>query len=57
MIPASWPRDDPGATRLLEIDPVHNRLIDRRVGELSALLRKGDLLVVNDAATLPVSGE
>jgi S-adenosylmethionine:tRNA ribosyltransferase-isomerase len=55
MISASWPRDDPGATRLLEIDPVHNRLIDRRIGELSALLRKGDLLVVNDAATLPAS--
>jgi S-adenosylmethionine:tRNA ribosyltransferase-isomerase len=55
MIPASWPRDDPGATQLLEIDPVHDRLADRRIGELPALLREGDLLVVNDAATLPAS--
>jgi S-adenosylmethionine:tRNA ribosyltransferase-isomerase len=55
MIPASWPPDDPGTTRLLEIDPVANRLADRRIGELPTLLRKGDLLVVNDAATLPAS--
>jgi S-adenosylmethionine:tRNA ribosyltransferase-isomerase len=55
MNPASWPRDDLAATRLLEIDPLYNCLADRRIGELPALLRQGDLLVVNDAATLPAS--
>lgn len=46
------PDDTP---RLLVIDPAHNRLAGRTVRDLPALLRAGDLLVVNDAATLPAS--
>ncbi len=55
MKPAAWPREDPRTTRLLHLDPRRQRCSDRRIGELAALLRPGDLLVVNDAATLPAS--
>lgn len=41
--------------RLLVIDPEHARIAGRAVHELPALLRPGDLLVLNDAATLPAS--
>ena len=41
--------------RLLAIDPGAGRFAERRVDQLPALLRPGDLLVVNDAATLPAS--
>jgi S-adenosylmethionine:tRNA ribosyltransferase-isomerase len=53
--PAAWPRDDPGRERLLEVDPRSGALRDRCVGDLPSLLQPGDLLVVNDAATLPAS--
>ena len=55
MKPAAWPRADPRTTRLLHLDPRRRRCADRRIGELAAHLRPGDLLVVNDAATLPAS--
>jgi len=61
MKPAAWPRGDPGATRLLHVDPAAHEssgrrgLVDGRIGDLRLLLREGDLLVVNDAATLPAS--
>ncbi len=55
MTPAVRPRGDRGATRLLHLDPVRETIEDRLVGELPALLRAGDLLVLNDAATLPAS--
>jgi S-adenosylmethionine:tRNA ribosyltransferase-isomerase len=42
-------------TRLLEVDRVGDRFIDRHIRELPALLHSGDLLVLNDAATLPAS--
>jgi S-adenosylmethionine:tRNA ribosyltransferase-isomerase len=43
------------AARLLVIDPATAAIADARVAELPALLAPGDLLVVNDAATLPAS--
>jgi hypothetical protein len=52
---ADWPREDRAAERLLWVDAVTGRLEDRRVADLARLLRAGDLLVVNDAATLPAS--
>jgi S-adenosylmethionine:tRNA ribosyltransferase-isomerase len=55
MNPAPYPRDNPLAERLLHIDPREGRYRDARVGDLPELLRAGDLLVVNDAATLPGS--
>jgi S-adenosylmethionine:tRNA ribosyltransferase-isomerase len=52
---ATWPREKPEADRLLWIDPAQDAFVDARIGELPSLLRSGDLLVVNDAATLPAS--
>jgi S-adenosylmethionine:tRNA ribosyltransferase-isomerase len=52
---AAWPRGRPEEERLLHVDPLRGTLRDRRVGELGDLLRPGDLVVVNDAATLPAS--
>jgi len=55
MMPARWPREDPLAERLLHVDRSAGTLRDSRIGDLPGLLRPGDLLVVNDAATLPAS--
>jgi S-adenosylmethionine:tRNA ribosyltransferase-isomerase len=55
MTPAAWPRPEPREDRLLRIDPVAGTWRDARVGDLAGELRPGDLLVVNDAATLPAS--
>ena len=44
-----------GTERLLHVDPRRGTLADHRLEELPELLRPGDLLVVNDAATLPAS--
>ena len=55
MKPAAWPREAPAEERLLHVDPGAGRFDDARVGDLARFLRKGDLLVVNDAATLPAS--
>jgi S-adenosylmethionine:tRNA ribosyltransferase-isomerase len=52
---AAWPRDRPEHERLLWIDPRGGRLVDAYVGALPSILQRGDLLVVNDAATLPAS--
>ena len=41
--------------RLLLLDPRAGRFRDARLAELPSLLRPGDLVVVNDAATLPGS--
>lgn len=53
--PAVWPRSDPAAARLLCIDPRTGSLGDARLRDLPELLGGGDLLVVNDAGTLPAS--
>lgn len=44
-----------GDGKLLRIDPCGDRFGDARVVELPELLRRGNLLVVNDAATVPAS--
>ncbi len=55
MKPAVWPRGNPLAEKLLWIDPEHDAFGDAVVGDLARMPRPGDLLVVNDAATLPGS--
>lgn len=55
MNAARWPREHPEANKLLHISPDTGRITDKRVEHLPELLRAGDLLVVNDAATLPAS--
>jgi S-adenosylmethionine:tRNA ribosyltransferase-isomerase len=53
--PATWPRGEPLDERLLVVDPRAARWRDARVRDLPRWLRAGDLLVVNDAATVPAS--
>jgi len=55
MSPATWPRDEVLVQWLLVVDPAAGRWRDARVRDLPAWLLPGDLLVVNDAATLPAS--
>jgi S-adenosylmethionine:tRNA ribosyltransferase-isomerase len=55
MKTAAWPRDETEAERLLVVDPQSGALADFAVRDLPARLSPGDLLVVNDAATLPGS--
>src|SRR5688500_3753296 len=52
MSPATFAEKDP---RLLVLDPASGVHVDARVRDLGRFLRAGDLLVVNDAATLPAS--
>jgi S-adenosylmethionine:tRNA ribosyltransferase-isomerase len=55
--PATWPRDEPLVERLLTIDPAAGSFADLRIGSLTELLEPGDLLVVNDGATMPAALE
>ena len=55
MKTAAWPREQTEAERLLVVDPAAGKMADFAVGDLPSRLRAGDLLVVNDAATLPAS--
>ena len=55
IAPATWPRSQPLEERLLHVDPALGTVRDRRMAELPELLKPGDVLVVNDAATLPAS--
>jgi S-adenosylmethionine:tRNA ribosyltransferase-isomerase len=55
LAPAVWPAADPASARLLHVDPSRGAMRDGLVSELGSLLRSGDLLVLNDAATLPGS--
>lgn len=55
MSPATWPRESPLEERLLVIDPRSGALRDARVGDLAGMLGEGDLVIVNDSATLPSS--
>jgi len=55
MTPARWPRGDALSERLLVVDPRSQRLRDSLIRDLPQFLRRGDLLVVNDAATLAAS--
>jgi S-adenosylmethionine:tRNA ribosyltransferase-isomerase len=53
--PARGPRERRSDARLLAVDAQSGRYADLQVADLATLLRPGDLLVVNDAATLPAS--
>ena len=55
MNPARAPRDRRSDARLLAVDAKTGQHADLQVADLPSLLRPGDLLVVNDAATVPAS--
>src|SRR5262245_1300400 len=55
MTPAIGPRASRDAARMLVVGPGDGVIRDCLVTELPDLLQPGDLLVVNDAATLPAS--
>jgi len=55
LVAAAWPAENHSATRLLHVDPAQNAFHDGLVSDLTTLLRPHDLLVLNDAATLPGS--
>lgn len=55
LVPARAPRSSADGARLLVTDRATAAVYDSRITELAQWLRPGDLLVVNDAATLPGS--
>jgi S-adenosylmethionine:tRNA ribosyltransferase-isomerase len=55
VIAASRPRPEPLDERLLAIDPRTEIVRDARIRDLPSFLARGDVVVVNDAATLPAS--
>ena len=54
MSPATWPRDEPLRERLLVIDRARESISDSLVVDLPRYLAR-DLVVVNDASTIPAS--
>ena len=55
MNPATQPRQRRSAGRLLVLDPQTGSLTNSSLAQLASWFRRGDLLVFNDAATLPAS--
>ena len=55
IAPAREPRGDPGAGRYVRVDPRAHAVVLRPRAAFAAEFRPGDLLVLNDAATLPAS--
>ncbi len=55
MRPAAAARADPLQGRLLVVGAASGRLDDRRIADLPRVLDSGDVLVLNDSATLPAS--
>ena len=55
MTPARWVRDHAENDRLLSVDVATGHRTDAHVKDLPSLLHAGDLVVLNDAATLPAS--
>lgn len=55
MTPATAPRDDRAGARMLVLDAGSGRQADGHARDLARWLGAGDLLIVNDAATLPGS--
>jgi S-adenosylmethionine:tRNA ribosyltransferase-isomerase len=53
--PAPWPRDDRAGARLLLVNAARETVRGARFRDLPELLDRKDVLVVNDAATLPAS--
>ena len=54
MKPAVLPRHGPRRAKLLVVD-AHGRIAHHAAADLPSFIRRGDLIVVNDAATLPAS--
>jgi S-adenosylmethionine:tRNA ribosyltransferase-isomerase len=55
VIAAARPRPEPLDERLLVVDRRTETVRDARIRDLPSFLAKGDVVVVNDAATLPAS--
>ena len=55
LLPAVSPDRDASANRLLHLDPRRETLTDLGIDALASRLEPADLVVVNDAATLPAS--
>jgi S-adenosylmethionine:tRNA ribosyltransferase-isomerase len=55
VTPASWPRSEPLDEKLLVVERASKGWHDGRVRDLPGWLRRGDVVVVNDAATVPAS--
>jgi S-adenosylmethionine:tRNA ribosyltransferase-isomerase len=55
MIPATEPRSARESALLLIIDSSRRAFRDARITDLPAVLQPGDLVVLNDAATIPAS--
>lgn len=55
MKPSRWPRSQPLNNRLLVIDGATQSWTDTQVADLTSFLHPGDLVIVNDAATVPAS--
>jgi S-adenosylmethionine:tRNA ribosyltransferase-isomerase len=55
MTPAKEPRSSRESARLLVINSAQRAFRDARITDLPELLQSGDLLVLNDAATIPAS--
>jgi S-adenosylmethionine:tRNA ribosyltransferase-isomerase len=55
MTPAQIPRLNKASAKLLVVDSGDRTFADAHVVDLPAILKPGDLLVLNDAATLPAS--
>lgn len=55
MTPATWPRQAPLEEQLLLVEASRGGWSHHVVRDLPGLLRAGDLLVANDAATIPAS--
>ncbi len=55
MNAAIWPRDERSQQRLLLVGADGARLEDHRIADLPSILDPRDLVVLNDAATLPAS--
>jgi S-adenosylmethionine:tRNA ribosyltransferase-isomerase len=54
-VASTWPREKPERDRLLVVDPTSGVIADRRFGDLPSFVKAGDVIVLNDAATLPAS--
>jgi S-adenosylmethionine:tRNA ribosyltransferase-isomerase len=55
MTPATEPRSIRESARLLVIDSAEGAFRDAEINDLPEILQPGDLLVLNDAATIPAS--
>lgn len=55
MNPAEWPRDDRASELLLDVDVATGRLHHLTLRDLPRVLDPGDVVVLNDAATIPAA--